>query len=55
MSDKGQGQLIKTAAEETDPQPVCLAKGGLPAIVQCRAEDQGGRFYAEAKLLAEGR
>jgi hypothetical protein len=33
MSDKGQGVLIKTPTEETDPQPTSLAKGGLSAIV----------------------
>jgi hypothetical protein len=55
MPDKWQGQLIKSATEETDPQPVCLTKGGLPAIVQRGAENQGSGFYAETKLLAEGR
>jgi hypothetical protein len=55
MPDKWQGQLIKSATEETDPQPVCLARRGLPAIVQRGAEDQGGGFYAEPKLLAERR
>ena len=55
MSDKWQGIFIKTAAEETDPQAACLAKGGLPAIVQHGAEDQGSGFYAEAKFLAKGR
>jgi hypothetical protein len=55
MPDKRQGQLIKSAAEETDPQPVCLTKGGFPAIVQRGAQDQRGGFYAETKLLAEGR
>jgi hypothetical protein len=54
MSDKWQGVLIETATEETDPQPAYLAKGGLPAIVQRGAEDQGSGFYAEAKFLAEG-
>src|SRR6267378_3909642 len=55
MPDKWQGQLIKSATEETDPQPVCLTKGGLPAIVQRRAQHQGGGLYAETKLVAEGR
>jgi len=55
MSDKWQGQLIKTATEETDTQPACLAKGGLPAIVQRGVQDQAGGFYAEAKFLAKGR
>jgi hypothetical protein len=55
MPDKWQGQLIKSATEETDPQPVCLTKGGFPAIFQRGAEDQGSGFYAETKLLAEGR
>ena len=55
MSDKWQGVFIKTATEETDPQPACLAKGGVPAIVQRGAKDQGSGFYAEAKFLAEGR
>src|SRR5271155_2411318 len=55
MSDKRQGVLIKTAAEETDPQPACLAKGGLPAVVQRGADDQRSGLYAEAKFLAEGR
>jgi hypothetical protein len=55
MSDKWQSVLIKTATEETDPQPACLAKGDLPAIVQRGAEDQGSGFYAEAKFLAKGR
>src|SRR5258707_10893827 len=45
MSDKWQGQLIKTATEETDPQPACLAKGSLPAIIQRGAEDQRNGFY----------
>ena len=55
MPDKWQGQLIKSATEETDPQPVCLTKRGFPAIVQRGAENQGSGFYAETKLLAEGR
>jgi hypothetical protein len=55
MSDKGQGQLIKTATEETDPQPARLAEDGLPAIVQRGAEDQGSGLYAEAEFLAKGR
>ena len=55
MSDKRQGVLVKTATEETDPQPACLAKGGLPAIVQGGAENQGSGFYSEAKFLAKGR
>jgi hypothetical protein len=55
MPDKWQGQLIKSATEETDPQPVCLTKGGLPAIVQRRAQHQGGGLYAETKLLSKGR
>jgi len=54
MPDKWQGQFIKSATEETDPQPVCLTKGGVPAIVQCGTENQGSGFYAETKLLAEG-
>jgi hypothetical protein len=55
MPDKGQGVLVKTAAEETDPQPAGLAKGDLPAIVQRSAEDQGSGFYSETKFLAKGR
>jgi hypothetical protein len=55
MSDKWQGVLVKTATEETDPQPACLAKGGFPAIVQRGAEDQGSGFYSEAKFLAKER
>ncbi len=55
MPDKWQGQLIKAATEETDPQPACLTKGGLPAIFQRGAEHQRRRLYAEAQLLAEGR
>src|SRR5216684_7663886 len=55
MPDKWQGQFIKSATEETDPQPVCLTKGGLPAIVQRGAENQGSGFYTETKLVAEGR
>src|SRR5258708_20024089 len=54
MPDKWQGQLIKSATEETDPQPVCLTKGGLPAIVQRRAQHQGGRLYADTHLAAHG-
>ncbi len=53
MSDKWQGVFIKTATEETDPQPACLAKGGLPAVVQRGAKNQGCGLYAEAKFLAE--
>src|ERR1700716_3883768 len=55
MPDKWQSQFIKSATEEADPQPVCLTKGGFPAIVQRGAEDQRGGLYAETKLLAEGR
>jgi hypothetical protein len=55
MPDKGQGVFIKTATEETDPQPACLAERGLPAIVQRGAEDQDSGFHAEAKFLAKGR
>jgi hypothetical protein len=55
MSDKWQGQLIKTATEETDPQPACLAKSDLPAIVQRGTQDQSSGFYAEAEFLAKGR
>jgi hypothetical protein len=55
MPDKGQGVLVKTATEETDPQPACLAKGDLPAIVQRGAEDQDSGFYSETKFLAKGR
>jgi hypothetical protein len=55
MPDKWQGQFIKAATEEADPKSVCLAKGGLPAILQRGAEDQGSGFGAETKLLAEGR
>jgi hypothetical protein len=39
MSDKWQGVLIQSATEEIDPQPACLAKGGLPAIIQRGTED----------------
>ena len=55
MPDKWQGQFIETATEEADPQPVCLTKDGLPAIVQRGAEHQGSGFYAETKFLAKGR
>jgi hypothetical protein len=55
MPDEWQSQFIKSATEEADPQPVCLTKGGFPAIVQRGAEDQRGGLYAETKLLAEGR
>src|SRR5882757_9479524 len=55
MPDKRQGQFIKSATEEADPQSACLTKGGFPAIVQRSAEDQGGGFRAEAKPLTEGR
>jgi hypothetical protein len=55
MPDKWQGQFIKSATEETDPQPVCLTKGGVPTIIQCGTENQGSGFYAETELLAEGR
>jgi hypothetical protein len=55
MSDKRQGQFIKSATEKADPQPACLTKGGFPAIVQRGTEDQGGGLYAEAKPLAKGR
>ena len=55
MPDEWQGQFIESAAEETDPQSICLTKRGLPAIVQRGAEDQGGGFYAETKLLTKGR
>jgi hypothetical protein len=55
MPDEWQGQFIKSATEKADPQSACLTKGGFPAIVQRGAEDQGSRFYAETKLLAEGR
>jgi hypothetical protein len=55
MPDKRQGQFIKSATEETDPQSACLTKGGFPAIVQRGAEDQGSGFYAETKPLAKGR
>src|SRR5216683_3766093 len=55
MPDKWQGQFIKSATEETDPQPVCLTKGGLPTIVQRGAENQGSGFYAETKFLTKGR
>jgi hypothetical protein len=55
MPDKGQRQFIKSATEEADPQSACLTKGGFPAIVQRGAEDQGGGFYAETKLLTKGR
>src|SRR5258708_31153727 len=40
MSDKWQGVLVKTATQETDPQPACLAEGGLPAVVQRGPKDQ---------------
>jgi hypothetical protein len=55
MPDKWQGQLIKAATEETDPQPACLTKGGLPAILQRGAEHQHRGLYAETQLLAKGR
>jgi hypothetical protein len=55
MPDKRQGVLIKTATEETDPRPARLANGGLPAIVQRSAEDQGSGLCSEAKFLAKGR
>jgi hypothetical protein len=55
MPYKGQGVLIKTATKETDPQPACLAKGGLPAIVQRGAKEQGRWLYSEAKFLAKRR
>jgi hypothetical protein len=55
MPDEWQGQFIESAAEETDPQSICLTKRGLPAIVQRGAEDQGGGFYAETKPFAKGR
>jgi hypothetical protein len=55
MPDKGQGVLVKTATEETDPQPASLAEGDLPAIVQRGAENQSSGFYSEAKFLAKGR
>jgi hypothetical protein len=55
MSDKSQGVLVKPATEEADPQPACLPKGGLPAIVKRGSEDQGSGFYAEAKFFAKGR
>src|ERR1700677_1232972 len=55
MSDKWQGVLIETATEETDPQPACLAEGGLPAIVPRGMEDQGSRLYSEPKFLAKER
>jgi hypothetical protein len=29
MTDKWQGQLVKAANTKTDPQSVCLTKGGL--------------------------
>src|SRR3984957_799821 len=53
MSDKRQGVLIKTATKKTDPQPVRLAKGGLPAVVQRGAEDEECGLYAEAKFLTK--
>src|ERR1700728_2201681 len=55
MPDKGQGVLVKTATEETDPQPASLAEGDVPAIVERCAENQSSGFYSEAKFLAKGR
>src|SRR4029077_12995162 len=55
MPDKGQGQLVEATTEETDLQSVCLTKGGLPAILQSRAEHQRRGFDAEAQLLTERR
>src|ERR1700675_1978286 len=55
MPDEWQGQFIESTTEEADPQSICLTKRGLPAIVQRGAEDQGGGFYAETKLLTKGR
>jgi hypothetical protein len=55
MPDKRQGQFIKSATEEADPQSACLTKGGFPAIVQRGAENQSGGFYAETKSLAKRR
>jgi hypothetical protein len=55
MSDKWQRQLIKTATEETDPQPACLAKSDLPAIVQRGAQNQSRGLNAEAEFLTKGR
>jgi hypothetical protein len=55
MPDKWQGHLVKAATEEADPQPVRLANGGIPAVVQRGAEDQGSGLCSEAKFLAKGR
>ena len=55
MPDEWLGQFIEPATEEANPQSACLTKRGFLTIVQRRAEDQGGGFYAETKLLTKGR